>query len=551
MAFSEKSVNFDGSDDYVSVGNVPALNFERTDTYSISCWVKFTAAADAALVTKQLSGNPEGWGFLVTWSGAKFGIYLVHTWPTNRITVTTVSGSWNDGAWHHVCVTKAAAAAAASFKIYVDGADQTDPVPEADTLVNDIATAAGVEVGRREHATSHIPFSGNIDEVAIYDKELSAGEVLWIWNLGAPRDLAGGGAPSNLIGWWRMGEGDTFPILLDTVTPGTFPTLPDAEGSNDGVIINMEVSDFVLDSPGGSYSTRSLVFGGTDERVNMGDVLDWDRFVARSWSFWYKTTMTSVGYLISKMGTSDPAGWEIAANSNGKLLLDLRKVFITDDIVIESNVAHNTGNWVHVVVTWSGATGTASDAKMYFDGVEDTSLGIVRNALTGSISNSDDFILGDSDENPGSPTLPFVGSLDEVAVYTTVLSAGDVTAIYNGGVPNDLSLLASASGLAAWWRMGEGVVGSYGVMTNMDAGDIEDDAPLPPLTVNTMRTELGGTEFRYKMRGQDDGVPAPGYVTWIATFQDFLGVESGSSSPPIVGTLIPGSVREISKYEVP
>jgi hypothetical protein len=57
-----------------------------------------------------------------------------------------------------------------------------------------------------------------------------------------------------------------------------------------------------------------------------------------------------------------------------------------------------------------------------------------------------------------------------------------------------------------------------------------------------------GTAFVYKMRGRDDGVAAPGFVTWTASFPDFLGVNSGSSVPPIVGSLIPGSVVEVSRW---
>lgn len=57
-----------------------------------------------------------------------------------------------------------------------------------------------------------------------------------------------------------------------------------------------------------------------------------------------------------------------------------------------------------------------------------------------------------------------------------------------------------------------------------------------------------GLVILYKMRGQDSGAPAPGYVSWVATFPDFLGSESGSAQPPIVGSLIPGSVVEISRW---
>jgi hypothetical protein len=44
------------------------------------------------------------------------------------------------------------------------------------------------------------------------------------------------------------------------------------------------------------------------------------------------------------------------------------------------------------------------------------------------------------------------GHIDEVAIFTSALSASDVTAIYNSGVPADLSSLSPVG----WWRMGDG-----------------------------------------------------------------------------------------------
>lgn len=62
------------------------------------------------------------------------------------------------------------------------------------------------------------------------------------------------------------------------------------------------------------------------------------------------------------------------------------------------------------------------------------------------------------------------------------------------------------------------------------------------------REDAGGTTILYKMRGQDDGAVAPGYVTWKSDFPDFLGVDAGSSVPALVGSLIPGSVVQISEW---
>ena len=75
------------------------------------------------------------------------------------------------------------------------------------------------------------------------------------------------------------------------------------------------------------------------------------------------------------------------------------------------------------------------------------------------------------------------GKIDEVAIFDSALSAAQVLAIYNGGVPADLSSLSPD----AWWRMGDGdyyptlqdsSANDYdGTMTNMESSDIRADTP--------------------------------------------------------------------------
>lgn len=60
----------------------------------------------------------------------------------------------------------------------------------------------------------------------------------------------------------------------------------------------------------------------------------------------------------------------------------------------------------------------------------------------------------------------------------------------------------------------------------------------------------GGVQVRYKMRGVDSGAPAPGYVTWEADIRDYAGAQSASAQPPIVGSLVGGSVVVVSQWEL-
>ncbi len=60
----------------------------------------------------------------------------------------------------------------------------------------------------------------------------------WVYGGGAPPDLTDASAPSNLVGYWRMGDGATFPTIPD-----------DSTNSNDGTMTNMEATDLVGGAP--------------------------------------------------------------------------------------------------------------------------------------------------------------------------------------------------------------------------------------------------------------------------------------------------------------
>ena len=69
---------------------------------------------------------------------------------------------------------------------------------------------------------------GNIDEVSVYNSELSASDVASIYNgngAGKPGDVTS----LNPVGWWRMGDNDS----------GTGTTVTDqGSGDNDGTLTN-------------------------------------------------------------------------------------------------------------------------------------------------------------------------------------------------------------------------------------------------------------------------------------------------------------------------
>ncbi len=141
---------------------------------------------------------------------------------------------------------------------------------------------------------------------------------------------------------------------------------------------------------------------------------------------WVKTTSTAGGRLIgfgdSAAGTaSTKAECQLYLAPNGKVELGLNN---TTKVAIASATAVNNGAWHYVVGTYSPAAG----AKLYVDGTLSASgTGATPTTFSGYWRAGAEALTG----WPANPTSNYLtGTIDEVAVYTTALSAARVSAHY-------------------------------------------------------------------------------------------------------------------------
>ena len=239
--WSTKSVLFNGTTQYGTAGNV--LNFEYTDACSYSAWFKTTAGG--VILSKQ-TDLPSARGMvLMAYTGViVFG--LVNYNATNQLQIGTIVNSWADGEWHHVAVTKSTGYtySGGAFHIYGDGEDQALSASH-DTLTSTILTTEAFQVGRRGVVSSPLYFGGGVDEPAIYNVELTADEVGWIYDAGMPNDLKHANAPAGLVSWWNMGENIAGAVV------------PDQQGSNDITLVNSPTIQ--TDAPEGvGYSGNNI-----------------------------------------------------------------------------------------------------------------------------------------------------------------------------------------------------------------------------------------------------------------------------------------------------
>ncbi len=228
--FSNYSLDFDGIDDYITIANNTELNF--SSAYSVSFWINTTSVALLSPISNQ----------------SKFLIRLYA--PANQIRLQLYDGSnsflnldntqvFNDGNWHHIAFTTEATTTADKVIVYFDGVAMTNKGTQAN-IGSHLSTFA-YEIGRNSGTWN---FNGGIDEVSLYDFELSASQINDIYNGGEPTTISGA------VAHYKMGEEATF--------SGGVWTVPDAIGSNDGTSNAMTIEDRVGSAPSSSNNSVSF-----------------------------------------------------------------------------------------------------------------------------------------------------------------------------------------------------------------------------------------------------------------------------------------------------
>jgi len=148
---------------------------------------------------------------------------------------------------------------------------------------------------------------------------------------------------------------------------------------------------------------------------------------ARTFSAWIKTTSTSFQSIITNGGVSYSSGLNMFV-SNNKLYITSGNGTSGENYGPTSSASINTGSWVHCAVTMSG-TASGSTLKTYVNGSPDgTHTTTV--AITDTINA---FAIGGRNLS-GSISTYFNGLIDQVRIYTSELSATDITNIYNNEV---------------------------------------------------------------------------------------------------------------------
>jgi hypothetical protein len=170
------ALQFDGVDDYVQVADQPI--FDTGDKLTVAHWFKTTTnQVQKGMVTHDSSDYKY-----MTYLTSNSGMIQFYIRQSSGVVSTSTgdlgTGYWADDQWHLVVGIFDRSLPSARLKLYVDGVLK-DSKDGSDQSI--IAGDEGIVIGRWKSGNE---FAGAIDDVRIYDRALSAGEVQQLYQAG-------------------------------------------------------------------------------------------------------------------------------------------------------------------------------------------------------------------------------------------------------------------------------------------------------------------------------------------------------------------------------
>ena len=372
------SLLFNGTDQYVTVPTTKALpNYATPRT--LSAWAKTNTTTGNHMIAA--FGNT---GAARSFFIGQFGTTLEVGGFSSDITVPNF---WVDTNWHHLVATYDGKVG----RVYADGTLVATATINWEGLTPPLSCAIGNYVSGTGY-----PWSGNVDDVRIYDRALTGTEIA---------NLATGSTPG-LVGYWKLDEtaGPSIDSSYSGIN-GTWENSPTFSATQPPVI--NAVSD-----PG------CLSLNGVNQYVNLGNPSALPTGTSpRTICGWAKAGTTATGYRMIASYGSVGVSEAMFIGMYGTMLVGGG---YEDDLSV---AGFWDTNWHFIALTYDGTT-----AKLYADGVLKTSAAKTWNLVPNA------FYIGEQIAvSPYYNSAQYWnGNIDNVRVYNRALSATEIASLAAG-----------------------------------------------------------------------------------------------------------------------
>lgn len=375
-----------------------------TGDWSFSFWFKCSQTnATICRTARNGTGSSGGVSVFIPASGIIRTVISTDSNPTNSIT-TIGTISVVDAVWRHCVVTFDRDG---DCTIYING--------EVDGSAN-ISSYAGLNIGNNLggfYFNTNITLTTSaiieIDEFGYFDKVLSAAEIAWLGTNTLYLDPVADALRASVVGYYELeDENDSGPngYHLTNTNGVTFSVgqLGNAAEFQEGAEQILSRASPDLDIGTGSFSI----------------------------SAWVLSPDTSIQQCICGKGIpSVEPGWQLRTFNN-QVRFEMYDGVIRRTITSTSASDFDIG-WHHIVLT----ANRAGNAIIYFDNTVIGQLSI--SSASDSLENVRDFMVGRAmDDGSGTKDYPFVGQIDELAIFNRVLTVEEIAYLHNTGIGRSL-----------------------------------------------------------------------------------------------------------------
>ena len=414
-----KGGNFNGTDDYVDVGDPASgvLDF-GSSSFTYSFWFKGSGLNQ--LVFNKRASSSTGYEALVG-SGGVAGQVICRIGSGASVVSGSAWTGTNDGAWHFLtCVVDRNSSNLLTFG---DGI-----LKDSTSLsgLGTVSTSNPLEFGARNAASF---YAGSLDDIRIYNYLRTPKQIIQDMNAGHPPPGSPVGSP---VGYWKFDEG------YGTGAAGGHNS-GNCTSTCDGTLTGF--SSPATATSGWTNSGKfgkALLFDGTADYVLMpSDVSQMKITGDLTLSAWINLTNTSSQHdIICKYtGTASTSAYCLYVDTSGKLNMSVVNATGPAIVTTTGSTTLSTSTWYHV----AGVFGSASSVRLYVNAIQDAQN---TTSIPTTLQNPST-VLELGSENGG--TNDFNGTIDEPKVFSGALTADQIKLDMNRASTEVLGALSDNS----------------------------------------------------------------------------------------------------------
>ena len=382
--YIRKGAAFNGSSSAITNSNQVIPN----GASSISFWYNPNGSTGTEYILGQGIATASK-GITVYYSSSTFGA-LVAKGVSSLAGSATTTTTYSNTDWHHVVATWDGTTTTNSLKVYVNGSLEAQGT--SDTSSASIGAYTYFAMGGLQGNTYA---EGKIDQVRIFDKAISSSEVTTLYN-------------------------ETYASSTKSTT--------DIFGDGSGVAL------YELDEDANSSNfAQAAVFNGSSSKISATGM----SLTEANISLWLKLNTLSKEHHIFSFDYNSTNGFLLfyePTTFNSLSIIDVAGDYVTLSLLPSNTIQADT--WYHISLNI-----TSTQATLYLNGVAQTPVSNNRGNTTFPMP----FELGYATTRDKTDAY-LNGSIDQVRIYDTALSSGDITNLYNeSSVPT--------SGLVAHYKL--------------------------------------------------------------------------------------------------